>query len=274
MYILASTAVMTAYVPGVIFMLFVSFFGVWFVLRTRDATTSTTTPTIPQGLDPYEVAYLNGGVERVLHVVAMDLAERGYLRVSMEYFTFGERVWIRRASKSPSIDYLGKMEREVFEGVPIKDAPLEEILGLEHLQAHAHVRCQEIERNVVARGFVHAPQRRAQAHTFKLIMSGLMVLLTAFTLFHDPEHPGLVLGVCALGLAGVFWGVRVGWLTDLGKRYISVLHQGHQHLRRTASTYAEIHAQYNTLIGALYHVRETLNPAHREHVEDGPAKTR
>ena len=267
MHILASTPIMSAYVPGVLLLVAASLVGVWLALRNRDVTTATTTPEIPPGLDPYEVAYLNGGVERVLRVVVMDLAERGYLRVSLERYSFGERLWVRRASAPPRAEHLAEMERRVFEDVPEKDAPLEDIVSNEHLRAHALKRCASIHDDVVDRGLMHAEQTRHQARALKGIFMILLLALTTFTLFSEPEHPGLVLGAFVLGLVTIFWGARIGRLTDLGRRYVGALHHTHQHLRKTASVHADIHAQYNTLVGAIYDPREALNPVHRAHVE-------
>src|SRR5215471_20544778 len=78
--------------------------GAYFWIASHDSTGELAPLPIPASPDPYEVAYLRGGVNELIRVGVFDLINRGFLERREEYGTMGltKKTRIVRANTPPS----------------------------------------------------------------------------------------------------------------------------------------------------------------------------
>ena len=90
----------------------------WWMVRRYDPTADLPPPQVPYKPDPYEIAYLRGGVNEVVRAAIVSLTQRGYVRVTQGEKLFGiltpeER--IERASNPPELHHLSPIEEGIYE---------------------------------------------------------------------------------------------------------------------------------------------------------------
>lgn len=105
-----------ANMPGVIFLVFYSLFiifslvilGVW---KTQaDKTASLAVPPIPPDIDPYEVAYLRGGMNEVARAAVFALRQKDFLIIQND----GKDSRIHRNQHQTDARKLNQLEQSVF----------------------------------------------------------------------------------------------------------------------------------------------------------------
>src|SRR5215213_10540372 len=105
-----------ANMPGVIFLVFYSLFiifslvifGVW---KTQaDKTASLAIPPIPPNVDPYEIAFLRGGMNEVARAVIFALRQKDFLIFQND----GKNSRIHRNQQQTDRRGLNEMEQDVL----------------------------------------------------------------------------------------------------------------------------------------------------------------
>ncbi len=84
---------------------------------SKDATRSMTAPAIPEKVDSYEIAYMQGGKNEFTRVVIVGLAERGYLQTTSEkpMFSSSEKKHIQQTDVRPRSGVLSQVEQTVYD---------------------------------------------------------------------------------------------------------------------------------------------------------------
>lgn len=90
-------------------------FAAFRAIRSRDTSGWREPPPVPKDLDPYELAYLRGGSNAVIHTALFSLLRRGYVEVieSKKRFGAAEKK-LRQADFPPPIADLTTLERTLF----------------------------------------------------------------------------------------------------------------------------------------------------------------
>lgn len=98
-------------------------FWIWLCDGTRDDDLPN---TCPEDLDPYEIAYLQGGAPQVTRLVAFDLIEQGVLTLSTGrpwLFLFPRRPMLRRADSAPDLANLNAIQRAAWNWTAVPRRP-------------------------------------------------------------------------------------------------------------------------------------------------------
>lgn len=85
----------------------------WLLIRFADRTDQRPPPPVPQDPDPLEAAFLQGGVNQVIRMIAYDLVQRGYASLAPD-----DR--IAPTAKRPAPGALDAMESRVLESIQAK----------------------------------------------------------------------------------------------------------------------------------------------------------
>lgn len=108
--------------PGPQFLLFygtvlvVTWVACYLMKQAMQPRVDPAPPPIPREPDPYEIAYLRGGINEVTRVVLFDLIQRGYLKVDdKKRAGRGEGEKIRQAVRTPDPRHLTEEERRAFD---------------------------------------------------------------------------------------------------------------------------------------------------------------
>src|SRR5436190_10177336 len=90
--------------------------GIRFWVASHDSTDELDPVPVPEDPDPYEIAYLRGGVNELIRVVVFDLLQRGFLERREEKSAFGliKKNKIAQADAAASWSDLTPIEARVF----------------------------------------------------------------------------------------------------------------------------------------------------------------
>ena len=170
--------------PGPLFLLVYEFFiiaaAVWTYrsIGSKDTTDIYEPPEIPKSPDPYEIAYLRGGVNETLRVVLFSLYQRGFVEEFEQMPSrFATKIrTIRQVADAPSEDDLRPIERDVYKACRAPFAPAEvfkKTALIERLTAH----CSLHEKTLRADELLQPDAVKAAAWpTWRAAMAFLLML--------------------------------------------------------------------------------------------------
>jgi len=205
----------------------VTLLGCWLWVRTRDASQSLPLPKIPTKPDPFKVAFLRGGENEVTRLVIFGLLQRGYLKLAEKkkfLFIDLEPSRIAKAKKRPSLRYLSKLERIVYDDF---SAPLLAKEVFKSLPEKVKIVCSGWQQQFEEAQLLSPTDRLSINIPTAVIGASIILGLGLFKLMAalSAGRTNIKFLVVA-GLAGtifVFAVSKIPRLTRLGKRYVEQL---------------------------------------------------
>jgi len=217
-----------ANMPGVVFLVFYSLFiiftltafGVW---KTQaDKTANLTVPPIPPNIDPYEVAYLRGGMNEVARAVVFALRQKDFLIIQSD----GKNSRIHRNQQQTDRRSLNQMEQSVLDWFASSREPKEVFQGYglqQVLDPHYEVYEARLEQQqFLTDGEMRNRIKRARNVVLFLILGFGAYKFTAAMLNGYTNVAGIVIiGVITTFIT--FAVAKLPRLTNLGKTYLERL---------------------------------------------------
>ena len=234
-----------ANMPGVVFLVFYSLFiiftlvsfGVW--KSQADKTAGLAIPPIPPSIDPYEIAYLRGGMNEVARAVIFALRQKDFLIIQSE----GKNSRIHRNQQQTDQRGLNQMEQSVLNWFANSREPKEVFQGyglLQVLDPYYSV----YEARLEQQQFLTDAEMRSRVKRVRNIVLCLILGLGAYKfLVALMNGYSNVAGIVIIGVIAAlitFAAAKLPRLTNLGKTYLERLQLAFDKLKyQTARQLAE-----------------------------------
>lgn len=230
-----------ANVPGVIFLIFYALyavfalviFGVW--KAAIDKTDQLAMPPIPPKIDPYEIAFLRGGINEMARFAAFSLRQKGFLIFQND----GKKSYIHRDQHQNNPKNLPQVEQAALSWFSISREP-KELFGHGGLTEILKPFIQTYEANLEQQQFL------TDRHTKSRISKARLILLTAILGLGGYKFAAAwlngynnVIGIFIIGALATFFAFRISVsprLTKLGKVYLERLQLAFSQLKTKAQT--------------------------------------
>lgn len=199
----------------------------WWRVRAGNPTALLPPLSLPANPDPYEIAYLRGGENEVMRVVAFGLIQRSYLQVTEEklwIFSMGQK--LTQAPKHPDPRHLSPLEREIFDffASPSKAA---DIFQSSSLSAGVRGYCRDYEERLKKDQLLSPPEVRAAARhagwTGTLVILGLGGYKFAVALAKGRHNVWFLILMAIVSLTILMFVCRPPRLSRRGKDYLKRL---------------------------------------------------
>jgi uncharacterized protein (TIGR04222 family) len=217
-----------ANMPGVIFLVFYSLFivfslvifGVW---KTQaDKTAKLAVPPIPTNVDPYEIAYLRGGMNEVARAAIFALRQKDFLIFQNE----GKNSRIHRNQQKTDRRGLDEMEQDVLKWFGTSREPQEIFQGYGLTQAldryYGIYESRLEQQQLLTDDETRSRIKRARNIVLLLIL-GLGAYKFTAALLHGYANVLGIVGLAAISTLIIFAVAKVSRLTALGKIYLERL---------------------------------------------------
>ncbi len=199
--------------------------AIWLCDGTRDVDL----PDDDDAIDPYQIAFLKGGVNRVAQLAIFDVIALGYLeRWSPKGFRlFGAPKMVRRSASASDLSGLSTIQRVAWDWCS-RARLLSEVhhrnVGLSKMIA---TRCDALQAALTAQHYLETSRRQLACKLTKGVLSTALVTLGLYKLvtmaiIGRGESVGLIL-LMTMGLIGTAIICRRVRLSDLGHRYLIYL---------------------------------------------------
>jgi uncharacterized protein (TIGR04222 family) len=225
-----------ANMPGAVFLIFYSLsaiftlviFGIW---KTQvDKTANLPLPPIPANIDPYEIAYLRGGVNEVARAVVFALRQKDFLIIQND----GKNSRIHRNQLQNDTRNLNQMERAVLNWFGGSREPKEIFQSYGLIQVLVPY-CDVYESRLEQQQFLNDGETRSRVARARNIVLLLVLGLGAYkfiaALINGYSN---VFGIIAVAIVAalITYGVaRLPRLTKLGKTYLERLQMAFDKLK-------------------------------------------
>jgi uncharacterized protein (TIGR04222 family) len=197
-----------------------------FFVDMQDTTGALASPPIPQDPDPYELAYLRGGVNEVIRTAIYALRQQRLIEII-------EKGRIRATGAAPGGFELTRLERRVFEA--IAPAPLiAELFKGQNLRDDVERLCAAYRQRLAPQQLLTPPEVQRAARYALPIGIGLLVAAAAYKIFaailHGRSNLAFLFMEAAAACFLVYWLVRKtssgnaskrgkAWLTQIQLAY-------------------------------------------------------
>jgi uncharacterized protein (TIGR04222 family) len=225
-----------ANMPGVIFLIFYSLFiifalvvfGIW---KTQaDKTANLPVPPIPPNIDPYEIAYLRGGMNEVARAVVFSLRLKEFLIIE----TDGKSSRIHRNTHQTDTRRLNPMEQSVLNWFAESREPKEVFDGY-GLQRVLDPYYEAYEARLEQQQFLPDSLTRVRVKRARNIVLLVILGLGAYKFLAAILHGySNVFGIVLIGIVAAlitFAAAKVPRLTRLGKTYLERLQRAFDNLQ-------------------------------------------
>jgi uncharacterized protein (TIGR04222 family) len=216
------------------------------IVGRMDRTLELPPMRIPSSPDPYEVAYLRGGVDEVFRVLVFGLIERGYL-VVME----ADRTLVQRALNTPEVTDLVNIEACLF-GSFSTPRRMDELLLETRPLITEH--CESYRVSAASQLLLSTQEARQQAGRLRIfgiaLLSSLALYRVGTAMLEGRGNIGFLLLLTACSILAAVGATRVPRLTRRGQEYLERLQNafGFTH----GGTYAVAADPLNILATALF----------------------
>ena len=219
-----------------IFFGFVIFFAVVILALVKsrfDRSDRLAVPSIPPNLDPFEIAYLRGGINEVVRSVVFSLTQKGFLEID----NTGPKPEIKRAQNSPNTDNLAPIEQNALNWIGSSREPSEmfKSYGLaSSLEQYGNTyRARLEQQQLLVGGKDRAIFSPVKWSVYLLILSlGGYKLLAA--LANGKFNVVLLVIFIIAGLVIARAAAKLPRLTKLGKAYLDRLQTAFDNLKYTS----------------------------------------
>ncbi len=200
---------------------------IWLCDGTRD---DDLPDAYPESLDPYEIAYLQGGAPQVTRLVVFDLIEQGVLTLSNgkpRLFLFPGRPLLRRADPAPGLANLNPIQRAAWNWTAVPRRPGDLLHRQVGLLQHVAPLCAPLMQALTDRRLLETADRRHARLLVSRTLIAAFVGLGLYKLFTmvilgQGEFASLLLLILA-GLVSTRIICHPRRLSVLGFRYLESL---------------------------------------------------
>lgn len=217
-----------ANMPGVVFLVFYSLFiiftlialGVW--KSQADKTANLAVPPIPPNIDPYEIAYLRGGMNEVARAVVFALRQKDFLIIQND----GKNSRIHRNANQTDKRGLSRIEQSVLDWFAGSREPKEVFQSYGLLQV-LDPYYEIYEARLEQQQFLTGDEMRSRIKRARNIVLSLIIGLGAYKFTAALAHGRMnVAGIVIIAVIATFISfaaARLPRLTNLGKTYLERL---------------------------------------------------
>jgi uncharacterized protein (TIGR04222 family) len=226
-----------ANMPGIPFLIFYCLFAfvtlvVFFIWKKQsDKTASLPVPAIPPFIDPYEIAYLRGGLSEVARSIIFSLRQKDLL--IFETSGKNSRIHPNRDQSGPA--NLLQIERETLNWFSIAREPKEIFQNYGGLVQVLEPYGKSYEAHLESRQFLNSRSRRQQvSQTRNIILLAILGLGCYKFIAALVNGYSNVLGIIAIAVIATLFTLAVGRLprlTKLGRIYLERLHLAFESLK-------------------------------------------
>ena len=210
-----------AFVIGVV--LAVGRWRTWFADRTQEEHVDDP----PEPADPIDIALLRGDVNEVLRLTAVELVQRGYLRVEESKF-LGIRTSqkLAQASRAPDPRHLSALQRPVFDFFKAPKAA-SELFSDTSLKEWFRTECSEAEQRLERYRLV--TPKEVQQKGYQTAFLGALVVLSLgvykllIALAKGKTNVGFLIFMGVLGAIAAVLVTKAPRISRRGKAYINKL---------------------------------------------------
>ena len=191
--------------------------GAYFFIAMQDTTGGMAPPPTPSDVDPYELAYLRGGINEVIRTAIYSARQKGLIEIDKG----------RLRPVGVGIPELTAIERAVLDG--ISPAPtISALFKGQYLQKTLERLCGPYERRLSAQRLLTPPEVRRAALLALAVGGGLLIALAAYKAWAAAMHGRSNLGFlfmeavfsCVI-LLWIFRGMNAGNSSKRGKAFLS-----------------------------------------------------
>jgi uncharacterized protein (TIGR04222 family) len=239
MEILIDNPLATMYGPFfLIFFGFIIFFAVIILALVKsqfDKTDRLGIPSIPPNIDPFEIAYLRGGINEVVRSVIFSLVQKGFFEI--EYSA--TRYYVKRSANPPNKSNLSTIELKTYEWMSASHEPRELFsdFGLAyHLESFRTTYQARLEQQQM----LTSEADRKVFGPVKWSVYGLILSLGGYKLFAAVANGNfnfiLLIIFMIVGLLIARSVAKLPRLTKLGEAYLSRLQTAFDNLKYTSQS--------------------------------------
>ena len=196
----------------------------YFFIAMQDTTGGRPPPAIQGAIDPYELAYLRGGINEIIRTAVYSLRQQGLIEIV-------EQTRIRATGFSAG--ELTAIERAVLEAL----APAPKIAMLfadNHLRETLERLCGGYERRLSAQQLLRPPEMLRAARVARIVAGGLVIALAAYKLaaaaMHGRSNVGFLCIEAAVAFIAMIWISRwtsAGNSSKRGKAFLAQVQQAY-----------------------------------------------
>jgi uncharacterized protein (TIGR04222 family) len=193
-------------------------------IAMQDTTGDRPPPAIQGAVDPYELAFLRGGVNEVIRTAVYSLRQQGLIEIV-------EQTRIRASGFSAG--ELTAIERAVLDAL----APAPKIAMLfadKYLREKLERLCGGYERRLSAQELLTPPEMRRAARLALIVAGGLVIALAAYKLaaaaMHGRSNVGFLCIEAAVAFVAMIWISRwasAGNASKRGKAFLAQVQQAY-----------------------------------------------
>jgi uncharacterized protein (TIGR04222 family) len=201
-----------ANMPGPDFLMFYATFAcvvlvaAYVFIAMQDTTGDRPPPPIQGAVDPYELAFLRGGINEIIRTAVYSLRQQGLIEIV-------EQTSIRATGFSAG--ELTAIERAVLDAL----APAPKIAALfadKNLRERLERLCGAYERRLSAEQLLKPPEMRRAARLALIVAGGLVIALAAYKLAAAAMHGRSNVGFLCIEAAVAF--IAMIWIFQWAKR--------------------------------------------------------
>lgn len=208
----------------------IALLGFYWIKSKLDWTSEMPLPQIPTEPDPYEIAYMRGGVNELARSVIFSLVHKGFLQVSNE----GKKSFISMAPTQPNWTTLPPIEKGLL-GWFQSRRDVKEIFGQFGLAEMLQPLTGEYERKLVQGHFLNSTDHRSKVRLLAILVFGGTLLLGVYKLIAAITHGRFNIVFLIIFLVVLFFiAMTVGKaprLSNLGQRYLNALQTAFENLK-------------------------------------------
>ncbi|HEY0047972.1 MAG TPA: TIGR04222 domain-containing membrane protein [Pyrinomonadaceae bacterium] len=226
-----------ANMPGIIFLIFYSLlavfslgiFGIW--KMQADKTASLPVPPIPPNIDPYEIAYLRGGMNEVARAAVFALRQKDFLIIQ----TDGKNSRIHRNQHQTDKRSLNQLEQTVLNWFGVSREPKEVFQGyglIQVLEPYYGVYESRLEQQQFLTGDETRSRVKRARNIVLLLILGFGAYKFVAALINGYLNVFGIIIVAVIATLITFAVARLPRLTNLGKTYLERLQLAFDRLKQ------------------------------------------
>ena len=203
------------------------FFG--FFRSRLDQSDRLPLPSIPTDIDPYEIAYLRGGVNEMARTAVFSLVRKGLIEIKKD----GKRPMITRTTLS---QWRGTatVEDAALNWFVVSREPKAVFAGgglTEVLEPYADEYLRRLGRQQLIAGTEMQKRLSAWRRPAYAVILGLGGYKAFASIVHGYFNLLGILAIAIIGVIAIYYVGRLPWLTKLGKAYLDRLRTAFEKLR-------------------------------------------
>lgn len=211
---------------------FVTLFTILFfaLFKTRiDQSDRLPVPSVPATIDPYEIAYLRGGVNELARTAVFSLMQKGLIEIKNE----GKVSVITRTAASTQ-QRTNAIEDATLNWFGTFRDP-KDLFSPGALTYLLEPYAEDYQRRLGRQQLIASTELKKRLSTWKWLALGLVLLLGGYKAVAAIAHGHFnLLGSAIIGVIGavaIFLIARLPWLTKLGRAYLDRLQMAFEGLR-------------------------------------------